>query len=826
MLSKWSLRLWSKKRNCAVISFVAACAPDRGTRARQPKISLDIGGRVTSKSPNDITEYDLETAISAAIEDAFPRLGATNVKHQVEFTIRLGHAKITPTGRESWIRRGRADILLTLDGKPLAIMELKKPGVALKVNDGEQGLSYARLLPVMAPFVVVTNGDETRIIETFSGNPYAAESPDAKTFEGLMVSAAKLAAGDRSDAIAMLMGADPQVWTNAIATASARAVDELTATPNHPLRPFGPLKILRQATRQLVHGLQTSRLVLVSGPPLVGKTNVLEQLVRLIDRQAASGLFLECGASEVFRKVADLMADTLDWHVDQEMARKWVRQISHANGPALVLAIDRLDPEDRDDVRMIEDLTSNTFGPALRVVVGLDEDATRRVLTSANGRRESPIGRRATVVKVQDLNEDEYFEALNNLAALGMGIMDGGQYSADLRRLWLLQAMATRLSGIKREGIGLFPAVPGLEIIAQARANFTDPELRRRYAGLAEAITADALDQSKPHAMRLELMGRYFVRRETLEIILATSDLDWLLKQGYLTPSIADGNIPILTVGLPELLASEIAHHLVVELGDMVEDDPVRAAEWLADAASNLLFGDIVAAQTILDLGSGNGRIPFALYNALASMTPTRETLYSGQHLSSWVEGLGSVDFHPQENGSMILKINGEDHVVENDGDQGESFGNIHAWLILSQLASRPFAVEVDGIQRRLDPKALLLVGTADFVLRQPRNDLFMDALPVHDSDDGGQFVCHNAGVVEAVTQSILKYLSTEEYEALDTFVSAAMEIDSVYLTARLYVALRMLTRSADVDVDVGAWASKVLTNTVRPAFLNHADDH
>jgi hypothetical protein len=198
--------------------------------------------------------------------------------------------------------------------------------------------------------------------------------------------------------------------------------------------------------------------------------------------------------------------------------------------------------------------------------------------------------------------------------------------------------------------------------------------------------------------------------------------------------------------------------------------------------------------------------------------------MHAGQHLSGWVDGIGPFDIRPQIDGTMILTINGEDHIVESDGDQGESLGNIHAWLILSQLASRRFASEVDGGQHRLDPKALLLVGTADFVLRQPRNDLLMDSVPVHDVDEGGQFVCHNAGVVEAVTQSILKYLSTESREDRDALVSAAMDIDSIYLTARLDIALRMITRSTDADL--AAWARKVLADTVRPAFLRLVPDH
>ncbi len=781
---------------------------------------------MSNDSDKKKTEYDLETAISAAIGKAFPRLNAAGIQHQIEFTIRLGHATITAKGRESWIKRGRADILLIQDSKPLAIMELKKPNLALTHEDGKQGLSYARLLPVMAPFVVVTNGDDTRIIETFSGQPFTAESPDEKAFEALMKSAGKVATGDRNDAISTLMGTDPLVWTSAVAAASAMAVKELTATADHPRRPFGSLKILRLATHRLATELRTSRLVLVSGPPLVGKTNVLEQLTRLMNPEAAVGLFLECGASEIFRKIADLLSETLDWLVDPEAARNWVRQISKAGGPALVLAIDRLDPEDRDDVRMIEDLISRGFGEGLRIVAGLDEDAVRRAMTSPDGRGESIIGRHAAIVEVDNLSNSEYDDALETLAALNIGIMDGGEHSPDLRRPWLLQAMVSRIEGLKHEdgGHAVLPAVPGLEIIAQARSDFRDPELRRRFGGLAQAITLDARDQSKPYTMALQLMGRYFVRRATLEGTLSTSDISWLVSNGYLTPTIAEDNTAVLNITLPELLASELARHLASELGARVKDDPVDAAEWLAGAASNFLFGDIIAAQAFLDLSAGNRNVPLALFDALANMKPFREPTHAGQHLSTWVEGVGSVDLRPQEDGSTIVTINGEDHSVDSEGDPGESIGNFHGWQILSQLASRRFAVETESGQQRLDPQALLLVGTADFVLRQSRNDMLAEALPVHDGEDGGQFICHDAGIVEAITQSIMRYLWTETQEDRDWFVATAMEIDSIYLTARLDIALQMTTRSTDGDLST--WATDVLSNRVRPALLSRPGGH
>ncbi|GBQ79831.1 hypothetical protein AA14337_1551 [Acetobacter malorum DSM 14337] len=758
------------------------------------------------KAAKSQTESDLESGITAAISTAFPRLRSADIKHQIEFTIRLGHAEITANGRESWIRRGRADILLTHLDKPLAILELKRPALPLQADDDDQGISYARLLPTMAPFVVVTNGKSTRIIETFSGKTWTPETPDQRAFEALITAATKVAAADRHAAIATLMGSDPQVWTSAVITASQGAIAELTATADCPLRPFGPLKVPRLAAREAVSKFAAEgRLVLVSGPPLSGKTNVLEQVVRMLNPQVAGGLFLECAAHDVFQMIADLLADALDWPVNPEAARNWVSSISQSNSPLLVLAIDKLDPENGEDVRMIEDLTSSTFGAGLRVIVGLDEGVMGQVLRSPDGRRESPIGRRAEVVEVSDFAELEFRWAVKTLAVLSMGIMHGGQHSPDLRRPWLLQAMAARLSGIKREEFGVLPSVPGLEVLAQARAHFDDPELRRRYGALARAMAADAQDQSKPDGMALQLTNHFFVRRATMEAMLQSTDVDWLLRQGYLTPSIGEENTPIVTVAFPELLASELSRHLAVELRAIVDNDPKLAAKWLVGAASNFVLGDVIAAQTVLDFVAGNEHVPWTFLDTLLEMRPKREVVKVGQVLMGWVEGLGSYKIRPQKDGTAILTVDGEDHLVEEAGHESGIYDNIHGWLILAQLASCQLVVECDGSPVRLDPQILLKVGTADFVLRQPRNDLLMDGLPTHNTEDGGQFVCHMAGITEGITQSMLKYLSTECCEDKEAFINAAMKLDSIHLTARLGIALRMLASSANVET--ASWA-------------------
>jgi type I site-specific restriction endonuclease len=45
--------------------------------------------------------------------------------------------------------------------KPLAVLEVKRPGLELTDSDGAQGLSYARQMEPMPPLLVITNGATT-----------------------------------------------------------------------------------------------------------------------------------------------------------------------------------------------------------------------------------------------------------------------------------------------------------------------------------------------------------------------------------------------------------------------------------------------------------------------------------------------------------------------------------------------------------------------------------------------------------------------------------------------------------------------------------------
>lgn len=85
------------------------------------------------------------------------------------FSIQLGRGVYNVRNEMVKIANGRLDILCKLDGKNLFVIELKAEGIEFDEQDRRQGLSYARLLEPMAPYVLVTNGSKSIIYSTITG---------------------------------------------------------------------------------------------------------------------------------------------------------------------------------------------------------------------------------------------------------------------------------------------------------------------------------------------------------------------------------------------------------------------------------------------------------------------------------------------------------------------------------------------------------------------------------------------------------------------------------------------------------------------------------
>ncbi len=140
--------------------------------------------------------------------------------------LRFGHATVTVDAEAKDNARARADVLVRYKGQPLAIFELKRPGVKLTKDDDEQGLSYARILHPRPPLVVISNGATIRVLETESGKLWQPDTMSA-TLATLIERGVEVAQANLKRAVATLMGADPDIWMQAVRQAMEKAIDRL-----------------------------------------------------------------------------------------------------------------------------------------------------------------------------------------------------------------------------------------------------------------------------------------------------------------------------------------------------------------------------------------------------------------------------------------------------------------------------------------------------------------------------------------------------------------------------------------------------------------------
>ena len=110
-------------------------------------------------------QVDSEEEVRLAIAEYFLDLGFTKDELSLEdhFSVRLGRTVVRVDGKDhQGTLSGFSDILITRNGKNLAIVETKAPNHALTEADAHQAVSYARLLKQMPPYAIVTNGRQTK----------------------------------------------------------------------------------------------------------------------------------------------------------------------------------------------------------------------------------------------------------------------------------------------------------------------------------------------------------------------------------------------------------------------------------------------------------------------------------------------------------------------------------------------------------------------------------------------------------------------------------------------------------------------------------------
>ena len=781
------------------------------------------------------TESDFEAEIHKALQLAFFWLPDGSIQHQTTFSIKFGKKEIPIDNRSGWDNAyARADILLKRNEQHLAILELKRPGVPINSDDEEQGLSYARALHPNAPLVVVTNGTDCRLLETHTGEEWRTENRSEQTFADLVRSAAVAAKKDLKFAISTLMGSNSQIWTQTIKQTSAQNIEELSGDWPKSLLPFvSGFLIPRKATQTVLQKLREGeRLLLVEGPPLVGKSNVLRELfMETRDANEFVTLIVQADTGKgLLKQLAHTLSQALTWTVDKNDVRSWLLHLSNADGPTLLLAVDGISLGRDKLINDINDLSSPAFGSSLQIVVALDDIVADRLVHNSTGRNLSAIGQRAIRVTVPPLEDEEFDKALGILWDYRAKVMSGGKFSPELRLPWVLRTVmsdiATEAQYADKKLAAVIPPFLGISLIAHARKHLGNDELRRQLHAVAEAVIEDAQDRSRPISLILQSVVTFVLRRNTLERHLKHAHIEKLIKLGYLRLRRHESGTYIFVVRVPELVASEVADVLAVELLQRSQSDVADAAEWLSETASNVPLGDIIAAQALIDAATQNEGLSFNLIIHLLHSVPQQDSIKPGTKVAMLWSGNSTINVTFQDEGAIEVEAHGHRHKLPPElGDEDQvTYSNLHSWLILSHLAGLRLAMEDEkGRQTLVSPNILLKIGACPIVLRRPQTEGIQFEMPIHELPNHGSVICHEAGILEPITLSIFNFLHMA-VENAEEWIDESARQESFPLLMRIAIALKELSGSAQEER--AKFAQRMLDEVVKPALMKLGPIH
>lgn len=442
-------------------------------------------------------EAELESRMAAALSAAFPNIPREQLVEQRRFTVRLGHETHEFDSASQWEKSGRADVIIFNDGRPLAVVELKREDLALTHADYEQAQSYANQLTPRPPLVVVTNGRDTRIYDANSGQLWSGEQDAANAVARLLANAAKLAAADMRWATEALMGRETGVWVPIVRSATARLLAEMTDPPGQSDRAFAELLLFpRLSTFAAIKSARAgTTFTIVEGAAQSGKSSCLRELaLRTRDSEDLAVLMLRGSGPGLFQSLANLFAIELEWNLTANDARQWLRRMSNGPaGPALLLAIDDVDPG-TSMAANLEELASLRPGNKLNVI--LTTGRAEQLIKAPNGRTQTAVGAKAEVIEIGPLRLEEFKSAQRALANHKVHFQQGAEYADDYRAPWVLRTIYDDAARNPRHqdpnSALLLPPALGLELVDAARRNYANQaDLLRGYRVLARCILAD-----------------------------------------------------------------------------------------------------------------------------------------------------------------------------------------------------------------------------------------------------------------------------------------------------------------------------------------------
>lgn len=760
-----------------------------------------------------VNEADFQAAIIARLRKALPLLPA-NIRAERYLNLKLGHHHIAVdgSGKTRDIVKGRSDVVVFLDDKPLLLAELKAPSVAVTDEDVDQGLSYARIHQPMVPLVLVTNGDQasTRLVLTYDGTSVPIDKADAASLEKILSAASSLARSSTEGAIRSLLGRDPKIWGAIVKKWNAEEISSRTgAIPDLHRAIAEGFQIPRKAVGQICKDLENgAKLAVLHGAPLSGITGTLIQLVEKLE--TAPVLYVDRRSSgDILQFLSSRLTRELSIGISRDDVRQWL--LTGQSLAGLILVVDGIPTGELEELLHLAELKR------LQLVFGTDSSTFDSYCTLVGRIEETMLSRLAIPIELDDLSNEEFGAARELFAKLKYAhFLTGAELIPDLRRPRQLRLIAsllprhvperkTETDGSRYETRLVIPPIPDFRMLEKASNLIgADPQLKHDLSKLAATYLADVTENGRDQQRIIETYGAPSIDPDILERSLGEQRIERLCRNGVIHWTDTRTIGPRLVIRFPEQLAHYISVEWAEDLNKQTDADSVHSTlKRILQQSHFVPEGDLCAAAAISRVTDGNHLS--LIVNTLIAAEPEPTFLSEGSTVEILAKDVKGV------------------RIQFGEGMNERLPGDMQPWLILSHLAMTPMETGDGG--KLVNWSIIATLGNSvDLIFKPAPRDLRdMLGLHTHDIPGVGSVLCVNSGIVEPIMQAMYLCASYRPDE-LKHLVTYALQEDKRHLAWRLLILCSLLKNDSAPKVSAAARAALQRLDKYWKAFIS--SDH
>ena len=703
-----------------------------------------------------MNEATLEARLNEVLEKIFPTFRDVKVKHQESFSINFGHrnVKVDLKDPSTYPNRAIYDILLSIDDLNIMLVELKRKGLQLTEEDEKQGLSYARLIPEMPPIVLISNGDENRLFDTYTQKPIESKSIDFDFIKEKITASFQLAASEFKNAVEFLFSRQPEIVGKIIRQISCENFQRLTGEIYEVDKAISnDFQINRLVTHRLFKNvLRNVNLIGLVGSAFSGKTNILFQFYKYFGYNKDTYVLyidLKDLNYSIFRRLANEFSKETKASVSDDKIREWFLSLLHVAGIKLVLLIDNFTKDVPEQIanELIE-LIDIFKGSNQSIIYSIDEWNYKELAFIENRNYKNIIGQLTKLFFVRPINDKEFKRVNRSLSkSSGVMIQHGGFFTSEFREPRVLRHIASisKKKKVPETHFMMVLPIPTIYLNDSISKNqIFNKKIHEDYKKLASAFILDqSFREASPHLNIIATTTGAVSKLAFTKLFKDTGLLN-ILKSGLV---IEREYTKGLTVILPKIIELFI-HHAIIVIYNIINGDKdsndAKYDKYLKYCRS-FPSGDIIGHGVLRLIGNDNVDLFSYFIHKLLAEKPVTESIKAGTKALVFMPEFGYVHLN-----------------FETDMDEESTFGYHLPYAILSQLAHDRMESEDEPNKRGYLVLLAIIykVGSFNGVFIRAEGSTFSKAkgFPTYEIEGVGTVSSVRNGITEAIVQAISKH--------------------------------------------------------------------